>query len=66
MSRFTNDSSEYLVFGTNFTLDEAQSDVTISIVGRKANAYVLFVDGAFVGEQWDEEHDPELNEIILM
>merc|ERR1719334_3002584 len=54
--RFTNDTSEYLIYATNFTLSAPQSNVTVSLDGRKANAYVVFIDGEYVGSQFDGNH----------
>eukprot|EP01084_Bolivina_argentea_P042689 78697_1 len=54
--RFTNDTYEYLFYSTNFTASSSTSTGKVSIAGRKANAYLIYIDDKFAGQAWDGEH----------
>eukprot|EP01084_Bolivina_argentea_P266159 451346_1 len=54
--RFTNNTFEYLIYSTNFTLQNSENLVQVHIDGRKANAYLIYIDGKYRGEAYNGEH----------
>lgn len=57
-------SSDYAWFETDFVLNSAMDNGTLSIGTQKGGAMVLFIDGVFQGEVSNHEH-AEADEIFL-
>eukprot|EP01084_Bolivina_argentea_P198646 340099_1 len=54
--RFTNNSYEYLIYETNFTVTNTINTPTISIAGRLAMSYIVYIDNMYIGQAWDGSH----------
>jgi beta-galactosidase len=53
----TNDETIYLWYRRNVTLTESQSHAKVKIDTRMANAFLLFLDGKYLGEYDNHAHD---------
>jgi len=53
--KLTNDTSEYVVYLTNLP-GAIQSGYMLKFTGRKANAYIVYIDDEYIGTVADYEH----------
>jgi len=55
--RFTNDTYEYVIYCTNITLqNDLSASAKLEFSGQAANAYMVYIDDAYIGQTYDYEH----------
>jgi hypothetical protein len=52
----TNDETMYLWYRRNITLQQASTNIIITVDTRMANAFLFFLDGQYLGEFDDHQH----------